>query len=432
MTAALPSSARSLRSLVHYGAGLGMRGIETLGKLGLYVYAGHKLGAHDAGLFFLCLTWIGLAATAARLGLDKAMTRHIAAELAVGDGPRARAALRYGLGLTALAAVAAAGLTALIARPAAAHIFTLPDLAVPLLLSAAVIVPQTLAFSLGAALAGFGRGVAAQLVQNALWPALTFAALILWIDDIAGLILVLAAALTASCLLGFALLLRERARLRERQPRDTAVAPMPGLWETALPLLTVEVTQVALASLPVLILGMIAEAATVGAFSMASRISMLIWVVIISIGTLAAPRFAGLHRLGQIGELRRYNRMVRLGVAGVGLPAILIMLLFPASLLGLISPDFAIAATALQILAIGQAVNCLLACQDVLLSMTGHHRLLRNLNLLQLAVGVVLSAVLIPALGINGAALVASLSLAQGAIGTSYYSWRFILREKNS
>ncbi|MFN3461016.1 MAG: lipopolysaccharide biosynthesis protein, partial [Oceanibaculum sp.] len=94
-------------ALVRYAAGLGVRGVETAGKLGLYVAVGVRLGAHDAGLFFLCLTWIGIVSTAARLGLDRAMTRHIAAELAVGNGRAARAALVQGLALTTLAALAA-------------------------------------------------------------------------------------------------------------------------------------------------------------------------------------------------------------------------------------------------------------------------------------------------------------------------------------
>ncbi|MBU2089808.1 MAG: oligosaccharide flippase family protein, partial [Alphaproteobacteria bacterium] len=294
---------RLLRTLFSYGAALGLRGVETLGKLGLYIYAAHVLGAHDAGLFFLCLTWIGLAATIARLGLDKAMTRHIAAELAVGDGPAARRVLIYGLSVSGAAALLAAGLTAVIAQPAATHLFSLSGLGLPLMLSAIVILPQTLAFALGAALAGLGRGVAAQLVQNALWPVLTFLALLLWIDSIDGLILALGVSLAISCLLGFALLLRDRHRLAETHPQASPPDPMPGLWETALPLMTVEITQVVLASLPVLVLGIVADAATVGAFSIASRISMLVWVIIISIATLAAPRFASLHRLGRIEEL---------------------------------------------------------------------------------------------------------------------------------
>ena len=432
-------------ALLRYAAGLGVRGVETIGKLGLYVAVGVRLGAHDAGLFFLCLTWIGVVSTAARLGLDRAMTRHIAAELAVGDGRAARAALLQGLGLTSLAALAAALLTVLVADIVAVRLFGFPDLAWPLYLSAIVLVPQTLAFSLGAALAGFGRGVAAQIVQNALWPVLTLAALLAMPvaqegGSLDGLIVALGVALAASCVLGGFILLLERGRLRTAPEQSADGAPaspaeteaLPSLWTTARPLLVVELTQVGLSGLPVFLLGMAADAATVGAFSIASRISMLIWVIIISIGTLAAPRYAALYRLGEMDQLRAYNRMVQRGAALVAVPAALVMLAFPGFLLGLISADFRVAAVALQILALGQMVNGLFSCQDILLAMAGKGDVLRRLNLLQLAVGLLLCGVLIPAFGLPGAALSASLVVLQGALGTHWAARRYVLNtEKN-
>ena len=432
-------------ALLRYAAGLGVRGVETIGKLGLYVAVGVRLGAHDAGLFFLCLTWIGVVSTAARLGLDRAMTRHIAAELAGGDGRAARAALLQGLGLTSLAALVAALLTVLVAEVAAVRLFGFPDLAWPLYLSALVLVPQTLAFSLGAALAGFGRGVAAQIVQNALWPVLTLAALLAMPvaqegGSLDGLIVALGVALAASCVLGGFILLLERGRLRTAPEQSADGAPasspeaeaLPSLWATARPLLVVELTQVGLSGLPVFLLGMAADAATVGAFSIASRISMLIWVIIISIGTLAAPRYAALYRLGEMDQLRAYNRMVQRGAALVAVPAALVMLAFPDFLLGLISADFRVAAAALQILALGQMANGLFSCQDILLAMTGRGNFLRRLNLLQLAVGLLLCGVLIPAFGLPGAALSASLVVLQGALGTHWAARRYILNtEKN-
>ena len=432
-------------ALLRYAAGLGVRGIETIGKLGLYVAVGVRLGAHDAGLFFLCLTWIGVVSTAARLGLDRAMTRHIAAELAVGDGRAARAALLQGLGLTSLAALAAALLTVLVAEVAAVRLFGFPDLAWPLYLSALVLVPQTLAFSLGAALAGFGRGVAAQIVQNALWPVLTLAALLAMPvaqegGSLDGLIVALGVALAASCVLGGFILLRERGRLRTAPEQSADGAPasppeteaLPSLWTTARPLLVVELTQVGLSGLPVFLLGMAADAATVGAFSIASRISMLIWVIIISIGTLAAPRYAALYRLGEMDQLRAYNRMVQRGAALVAVPAALVMLAFPDFLLGLISADFRVAAAALQILALGQMANGLFSCQDILLAMTGRGDVLRRLNLLQLAVGLLLCGVLIPAFGLPGAALSASLVVLQGALGTHWAARRYVLNTQKN
>ncbi|MBP2293686.1 lipopolysaccharide biosynthesis protein [Azospirillum rugosum] len=411
---------RNWHSLARYATGLGLRGVEVAGKLGLYIVAARSLGAHDAGLFFLCLTWIGLGSTVARLGLERAITRHLAAELAVGRGRAAGRDLRTALVWTGAASAGAALVTAAVAGPASHLLFGAPDLEVPLRLSAAALVPQTLTITVGYALAGLKRGVAAQFVQNALWPVLTLAALLAGVDSVEGILLTLAAVLAFSFLVGMAFLARDRGQFADGpEAQGQAADSLPSLWHTAMPLFVVELVQVSLASLPVLALGVFVDAASVGAFSVANRISMLIWVVIISIGTFASPAYAELHRRGEMDRLRAMNRRVMLTVAALGSPLVLAMMAAPETLLTLVGPGFGIAATALVILAAGQLVNCLMACQDILLAMTGQGQALRRLNLLQLASCIVLGAVLIPSLGMTGAALVTALTVAQGAVGTT-------------
>ncbi|GAA4257211.1 lipopolysaccharide biosynthesis protein [Azospirillum formosense] len=419
------------RAFGRYGIGLGLRGVEVVGKLGLYIIAARALGAHDAGLFFLCLTWIGLASTMARLGLERAITRHIAAELAIGQGRAAGRDLRTGLIGTGLAATLAAVVAFALAGPASHLLFGAPDLETPLRLSALVLLPQTLTITIGSALAGLKRGIAAQFVQNALWPVLMLAALLAGISSLDSLILALAGAWTLSVVVGLALLARDRWRFTDHaMPADAASSDgsaevLPSLWHTALPLFVVELVQVSLASLPVLALGVFVDAAAVGAFSVANRISMLIWVVVISIGTFAAPNYAELHRRSETSRLLAMNRGIMLTVAALGLPMVSVMMVVPELLLDLVGEGFGSAATALRILAVGQMIHCLLACQDILLAMTGHGRTLRRLNLLQLAVCIVLGAVLIPVFGMTGAAAVTAVTVAQGAIGTTLV--RFVL-----
>ncbi|MFT0890940.1 lipopolysaccharide biosynthesis protein [Pseudochelatococcus sp. G4_1912] len=410
-----------------YGVGIGVRGLEVGGKLGLYMLAARILGAYDAGLFFLGLTWAGLASTIARMGLERALTRHLAAELAVGNRQAARADLITALVWTTLAAALIALLTIIGARPIAEHIFAEPPLAVALQLAALSIVPQTLAIVAGSALAGFQRGILAQIVQNALWPVLTLLALVLGAHDLHTLQMFLAGAMFASAVLGLAIIARRSELRRGNSASEAEILPegqasydpLPGLWRTAMPLGVVEVVQVSISSLPVLALGVFVDPATVGAFSVAQRISMLIWVVILSIGTISAPSFAAHHRRGDLAGLQHVNRRTRIMVMAFGLPPVGLMMFFPATFLELIGHGFDIAASALVIMAVGQMINCLLPCQDIMLAMTGHGVALRALNLLQLGVCIVLGAILLPLWGMTGAAILTAIIIAQGAIGTT-------------
>src|SRR4029078_9733682 len=96
-------------------------------------------------------------------------------------------------------------------------------------------------------------------------------------------------------------------------------------------------------------------------------------------------RYAEHHPRGHTVDRQRFTRRVRLAVSVSGVPLIAAMMLFPGPILHLIGPGFEIAATALAIMALGQLVNCLLPCQDIVLAMTGHGYWLQRLNLLQFA-----------------------------------------------
>lgn len=169
-------------------------------------------------------------------------------------------------------------------------------------------------------------------------------------------------------------------------------------------------------SLPVLMLGVFADARSVSEFSIVSRLTMLISTILVSVALIAAPAFAWHHRRHEYEQLRRVERQTRLLALAICLPAIAIMMIFPKLLLSQLGSDFAAASTALIVLALGQIVNTLLPTQDMMLSMTGHGRTLRRLNLQQLLVCVVLSAVLIPEFGLMGAAILSTVCLVQGRV----------------
>lgn len=414
-----PSLRRLVATYAPYAGGLMARGVELVAKLGLYMLAARILGAHEAGLYFLCMTWVGLAATVARAGFEKAVVRHMAGDVAVGRLPQARAAMLTGFGWTVVGSLLATLATLLIAAPAALHVFGDPDLTRPLLIAATAIVPQALCYFVAGALFGYGHSVAGQWVQNASWPAFALLAMLAGVHSLDGMLYALALSNLASALLGIVLVARARPVVPAGAEEIDADA-LPALWRTALPLGIVEVVQVSLNSIPLLLLAAFATAADVGAFSVASRLSMLIWVVIISIGAIAAPRFAALHRLSDWDALRAQNRRARLLVALCALPPIALMIAFPAPLLALIGPGFEVAATALVIMCLGQLVNALLPCQDIMLAMTGHGGILRWLNAAQLAVCALAGAALVPLLGMNGAAILTALVIVQGAIGTAW------------
>jgi O-antigen/teichoic acid export membrane protein len=136
----------------------------------------------------------------------------------------------------------------------------------------------------------------------------------------------------------------------------------------------------------------------------------------VAIAMIAAPGFASHHRRREFTALRHLERQTRMVAMTLTLPVILGMVVFAHPLLGLMASDVPGAAAALYVLSVSQVVNAMLPTQDMMLSMTGHGALLRRLNLQQLAVCCVLSAVLIPLFTMMGAAVVSTICLIQGRV----------------
>lgn len=414
-------------SLLRLGLGLGTRGLELLGKLGLYVLVAQSLGLAEAGLYFIALAWGGLGGTLGRFGLERVVIYRIPAELAVGEGAAAARVVRLAL-LGALLGGCAVGSATSLAGPwVAMALLDQPALAPVLVLTGVLILADALSLTAGNVLASLHRNVAAQLTGTSLWPALALVALWLWphADLADALVLTLLARFTTLALgLGMIWVARGHFAARRVAPPEPAVP----LLRLALPLLGVELVQVSLVTLPTLILAGFDSAEAVAYFSMASRLSILTWVILLSVATIAAPRMAEQYRLQDWVRLRQTQRAARWASAALAVPPLLGMILLAPWLMRLLGAGFELGAASLRILCLGQIVNALFACRDTLLANTGHGDDLLRVNLVQLALATVLAAAAIPLLGAEGAAVMTAISIGLGAVMQSWIARRRVPR----
>jgi O-antigen/teichoic acid export membrane protein len=225
----------------------------------------------------------------------------------------------------------------------------------------------------------------AQIVQSALPPTLSLLALVAGLHRLDTVLIVYACSYGACGCLGGAFILRDWRGVLVDRPHGAATPPepLPPLWTTARPLFVVELVQVSLLSLPVLALGAFADPMAVSAFSIVSRMTMMINTILVSIATIARPAFARYHRRHEFARLRLAARQAPFLALAVCLPIIAIILIFPHTLLSQLGRDFAshAAVTAMILLCAGQLVNVFPPTEDMMLSMTGRGRTLRALNL---------------------------------------------------
>lgn len=177
------------------------------------------------------------------------------------------------------------------------------------------------------------------------------------------------------------------------------------LLESSIPLFFIMVVNLLIDRIPVFVLGIYCESADVGIFSISLRTTMLTSFILISVNSIAAPKFAELYSLKDRINLRRTAVQSQRIMLIFASPILAFFLLFPKFVLSLFGPDFGSGSSVLIILAIGQFINVSFGSVGFLLIMTGHERILKNISILGLAFCFILNIVFVPSLGILGAAL---------------------------
>jgi len=386
------------------------RGGEVGCKFLLQFEIARHLGADGSGIVFLALSIVSIAATVARAGLDVSLTLHLARNTALAsDGRQTNAAgawIGSGLLITAAGSLLLAGLLALSAPAAARLLFHAPVLARPLRLMMAGIPGMALLAVLVGILNGAERPVLGQMLGGPLWPllALGFA---FFARSAAAANAGLAGAMLLAALIGL-LLLAAQGRLAHC--RFSVAAALP-LLRAGWSFFVIDGVQVTLISLPTLILGAFRAPAEVGVFSLASRISLVLTVVLIVMAGIGAPKVAIAHARGDAPRVQSVTRHLLALALLAAAPAMILLLGVPGLLLSLFGPGFAGGGAVLRVLALGQFAGILFCGGPTALEMTGHGSVLRRLNVLALILCVALCLMLTPVRGAAGTAWATSLTL---------------------
>lgn len=140
----------------------------------------------------------------------------------------------------------------------------------------------------------------------------------------------------------------------------------------------------------------------------------IVWVIafgMMAVNTLMQPRIAALHATGdQIALQRTVTKATRLGIAmTVPLTALVVLLAEP--LLGLFGEAYRDGAWALRILAIGHLVNVAAGPVAMLLNMSRLQFVALRQTSLALILNVGLAILLVPVLGIDGAAVATAVAM---------------------
>jgi O-antigen/teichoic acid export membrane protein len=195
---------------------------------------------------------------------------------------------------------------------------------------------------------------------------------------------------------------------KKKMGLNDIVHPMPvkEILAISLPMLMTTTMAFVIGQTGVIILGMFRPEAEVGYYSVAVRMATLTTFVLSAINSMAAPKFSELFQSDKMEELFYVAKKSSKLIFWTTTPILLFLILLGKPLLSLLfGPDFEVVYWAMFFLVLGQFVNSISGSTGYFMNMTGSQIVFRNVMFGAAFLNVILNLLLIPVLGIYGAAL---------------------------
>lgn len=379
-----------------------------------------RFGAYGSGIFGIAATVMAIVTVLTSLGLDFAATRQIAGHATRNEWPQVRAGMITASLLT-LGVGGAVTAAAILAAPLLAASFGKgEDLADAIAVLSLAALALAWARLYAASLRGLHKLVAGNSVDPFLTPALMalFMA-VLPIATIHGATLAYTAASLIAAGVGLAAWqVKLAGRGRPRGPLLFRRALFTGL-----PIFGTVIGGFVTPWVVVLAVGYFATVADAGIYRVATQFALLLAFVLQSAESGLAPQFASLKAQGALHRIGPAARRTSVILALFGVVPGIIILLFSNTLLSLFGHEFTAGALALRILICGQIIQAMLGPVGQLMIMTGLDRYSLVNSLIGAVLVTILSVVLIPRFGIEGAAIAAAVTGVWRALAATAIVW---------
>lgn len=394
----------SVGSLALWGGSLGVRFL-------LSIVLTRVLGAEAYGHYAYAVAWLAILVVPGILGFDHIALRFIATYREMGSWGLISGFLRCSTQTLAIAAFVLIVVSCLVAvvSPMGA------ERRITLLITVALLPVVVLAQFRQSVVRAFDRPVLAQIPENLIYPLLlmAFLALLHWKTNSSVSATAAIAANAAAYLAVFALGYILLQRIIPAQVRAAAPVYERQAWFDMVPsLLLTGVGYQLLSKGDLLVLGLLAPAVDVGVYAVASRSAEQFMSVFYSAVSFAGVSvFTGIYAAGDRRELQRFTFLMAKTIFWLSLPVWVVLQAAAPQLLSLFGREFVAGAAPMRVLATGYFLSMMSGFVIIMLYNTGHHRDVAKAMLAAAVLNVGLSFVLIPPLGILGAAIAAAVSL---------------------
>ncbi len=360
------------------------------------------LGAAGSGVFFLALSFVLFFEALGRLGLEWSLVRHTASAAARRNWGLLRGICLQSIRLSASATAVLTLLLLLSAHWIAALIHR-PEIVQPLRILALAMMPIALARLMAASLRGMKLSFNSQLLESILpiGCALLLTYPLALLAGVNGVAAGYLAGWLATLFTGWRFYRQATAGIADAPPSF----PVRALLSSSFSLVWITISGLLMSQFAILVLGAKGGPADVGVFNIAMRTSLALTFVLYAANNILLPKFSELISIGNRVDLEKMARHSVTIISLLVIPLWFAVILLSPQIMGWFGADFRNGVLALQIMAHAQLLNVLTGPSGDLLIMGGHERLTRLITILSLLLNMGLCLLLIPRLGIEGAAV---------------------------
>jgi O-antigen/teichoic acid export membrane protein len=370
------------------------------------IYLARSLGAEALGLYALGMTIIGFLGLFNSLGLPMAAARFVAAYCARGDYSQLGCFLRGSLGLLTAINVLLVGMVMLVGPWLALHFYHTPKLSPYLWAFAAIMLLGVLNMFLGQVMAGYRDVARRTLITHFTGTPVNIAVAVLLISLGLGLSGYMAAQV-ASALLVLGLLGGSVWKMSPEAARSggSGVHIKREVVAFSAVAYGIAALQFFLAQSDKIVLGYYLDAKHVGIYAVAMALVGFVPIALDSVNQIFSPTISELHAAENHAVLQRLYSTLTKWVIILTIPLALSMIVYARSLMLIFGPSFQDGATVVMIGAVGQVFNCAVGSVGFLLLMSGNQAQLMKIEAVNAGLMIGLNILLVPRLGIAGAAV---------------------------
>jgi len=386
-------------------------GFNVISRLFFNVLVARLLGPHHVGIYYLALSVAYLTGVIAVGGLDTTVVRYLARFRVDEDWGAFRGTLRFVMRTVGGLGIAGSVLILAGAPWIANFVFHKPEVTTPLRIVAIYVPLFAFEMVLLAATQSFKRMQYKVYIEAILNPTLRII-LALSVYLMGGRVAAILAVYVLSlfiCAILAAIALRRciPVHLSAYKPK----VDRPELMKYWSPLFWGNLMNFLLLYVDSFVLAHYRSAAEVGVYSVCIRLVIVTGFFLGVITQIFGPMISELHHRGEIAQLADYTKVVTLWAVEAFTPFALFFIVARHEILTLFGAGFRVAAPALTILMAGQFVNYVTGPTGLIINMGGWTRVQLANTAIALGIQTVSAFLLVPSLGINGAAIANSAAI---------------------